>query len=413
MAKNLSDLFLLKENLVFLNHGSFGACPKPVFETYQNWQLKLEMQPVAFIDECRDFHTNMKPVREVLAAELGASPDDLVGVTNATEGLNIVAQSLKLEPGDEILTSDHEYGALEKTWKLVCDRSGAKIIVAQVPLPLTSENEFTDAIVGAMTDRTRVLFLSHITSPTALVFPIQNIVAEARSRGIITVIDGAHVPSLIPLNLNDLDADFYAGNCHKWMMAPKGAAFLWARRNAQPLLEPLVVSHGWVAQSGGPEQKGAFGNSRFIDCFEVRGTRDPAAWLSVPNAIAFMRQNNWGEVARYSARLACETAQEISDRTGIPLLGSMEFCAPQMIAVPLPDCDVENLKRRLYEDFDIEVPVFRWKNRCFLRFSIQGYNTTEDASHLIDAVSCILKLSIPTGEGHTPSPHPTSISVEG
>ena len=388
----MRELFLLSDDMIFLNHGSFGACPKPVFKAYQDWQLKLERQPVEFIDQSRDFIINMKRVRIKLAEELGARPDDLVGVTNATEGLNIVAQSLKFEPGDEILTSDHEYGALEKTWELVSNRTGAKVIEVEIPLPLVSEPAFSKVIIDAMTERTKVLFLSHGTSPTALVFPIKRVVDEARARGIITVIDGAHVPSLIDLNLNDLDADFYAGNCHKWMMAPKGSAFLWARRDVQTMLEPLVVSHGWIPQSGGPEQKGPFGNSRFIDCFEVRGTRDPAAWLSIPAALEFMKQHNWGEFAKNSDLLARKTAETIIRLTGIPLFGSPNYCAPQMVTIPLPECDVEDLKRQLYETFSIEVPVFRWKGHCILRISIQAYNTKEDVTRLIEALTKILKL---------------------
>ncbi len=388
----MRELFLLSDDMIFLNHGSFGACPKPVFKAYQDWQLKLERQPVEFIDQSRDFIINMKRVRIKLAEELGARPDDLVGVTNATEGLNIVAQSLKFEPGDEILTSDHEYGALEKTWELVSNRTGAKVIEVEIPLPLVSEPAFSKVIIDAMTERTKVLFLSHGTSPTALVFPIKRVVDEARARGIITVIDGAHVPSLIDLNLNDLDADFYAGNCHKWMMAPKGSAFLWARRDVQTMLEPLVISHGWIPQSGGPEQKGPFGNSRFIDCFEVRGTRDPAAWLSIPAALEFMKQHNWGEFAKNSDLLARKTAETIIRLTGIPLFGSPNYCAPQMVTIPLPECDVEDLKRQLYETFSIEVPVFRWKGHCILRISIQAYNTKEDVTRLIEALTKILKL---------------------
>ena len=388
----MRELFLLSDDMIFLNHGSFGACPKPVFKAYQDWQLKLERQPVEFIDQSRDFIINMKRVRIKLAEELGARPDDLVGVTNATEGLNIVAQSLKFEPGDEILTSDHEYGALEKTWELVSNRTGAKVIEVEIPLPLVSEPAFSKVIIDAMTERTKVLFLSHGTSPTALVFPIKRVVDEARARGIITVIDGAHVPGLIDLNLNDLDADFYAGNCHKWMMAPKGSAFLWARRDVQTMLEPLVISHGWIPQSGGPEQKGPFGNSRFIDCFEVRGTRDPAAWLSIPAALEFMKQHNWGKFAKHSDLLARKTAETISRLTGIPLFSSPNYCAPQMVAIPLPECDVEDLKRQLYETFSIEVPVFRWKGHCILRISIQAYNTKEDVTRLIEALTKILKL---------------------
>ncbi len=201
---NLRDQFLLDPEVVFLNHGSFGACPKPVFAAYQDWQLRLERQPVAFLDPVRGYAGFLRAAREALAGEVGAQPDDLVGVMNATVGLNIVAQSLPLLEGDEILTTDHEYAALEKTWAFVCRRTGPKVVTVKVPLPLTSEKAFTEALLEGLTERTRVVFLSHITSATALRFPIERIVAEARARGIWTVIDGAHVPGHIPLDLDDL-----------------------------------------------------------------------------------------------------------------------------------------------------------------------------------------------------------------
>jgi isopenicillin-N epimerase len=243
-----------------------------------------------------------------------------------------------------------------------------------------------------MTARTKVLFLSHITSPTALVFPIENVVKEARKRGVITIIDGAHAPGLIDLDLKDVDADYYSGNCHKWMMAPKGSAFLWARRDVQHILEPTVVSHGWVQQNGDPDQLGIFGNSRFIDGFEVQGTRDPAAWLTVPSAIEFKKSNDWDEVCKRSAELAMATALAISERTNLPLLAAPEFLTPQMISVPLPDCDVAEIYQRLLKDFNIEIPVFRWSDKCLVRLSVQGYNTQQDADSLVAAISEVCEL---------------------
>ena len=252
MSENLAALFLLDPEVVFLNHGSFGACPRPVFEEYQRWQLKLERQPVAFLDPNRGLSGWMRDARVALAGHVGAGADDLVGLTNATAALNIVAQSLDLAPGDEILTTDHEYAALEKSWAYVCRRTGAVVKVVTIPLPLTRAEQFTDAVLGGMTDRTRVLFLSHITSATALLFPIEAVVAEARARGIWSVIDGAHKPGHIPLNLDVLGADFYAGNCHKWMMAPKGCGFLHVRPEWQTLINPLVISHGWTEDAKEP-----------------------------------------------------------------------------------------------------------------------------------------------------------------
>lgn len=396
MSENLARHFLLREDVVFLNHGSFGACPRPVFEQYQTWQLELERQPVEFLG--RDLTRTMRVPRMALAAELGTAPDDIVGLTNATLGLNIVAQSLDLQPGDQILTTDHEYSALEKTWAYVARRTGAEIVVTRVPLPLTSEAQFTDAILAGMTDRTRVLFLSHITSPTALLFPIEPAVAEARRRGIWSVIDGAHTPGHIRLDLDALGADFYSGNCHKWLMAPKGSAFLHARPDMQTLIDPLVISHGWTEQSKEPGARGAFGNSPFIDELEMQGTRDPAPWLTVPAALDYRRNNDWASVAAHCQALAQDTAERLAARTGIAPLAAPQFCAPQMVAMPIPDCDVDALKLALYDRYHIEIPVFRWQDTCIVRLSVQGYNSQPQMDLLIDALSDLLGLAGGTGQ---------------
>ncbi|WP_137152592.1 aminotransferase class V-fold PLP-dependent enzyme [Devosia sp. FKR38] len=390
MSENLARQFLLREDVVFLNHGSFGACPRPVFAAYQNWQLELEGQPVEFLG--RKVPDHMRTAREALAAELGASPEDVVGLTNATLGLNIVAQSLDLKPGDQILTTDHEYSALEKTWAYVARRTGAEIVVVKVPIPLLTEAQFTDTIIAGMTERTRVLFLSHITSPTALLFPIERSIAEARRRGIWSVIDGAHTPGHIKLDLDALGADFYSGNCHKWMMAPKGSAFLHARRELQPLLNPLVISHGWTAQSKEPGAKGAFGNSPFIDELEVQGTRDPSAWLTVPAALAYRRDNDWDAVAAHCHALAQDTARRLGELTGLAPLSAPEFCAPQMVAMPVPECDVDQLKIDLIDKYNIEIPVFKWQDTCIVRLSVQGYNSKPQMDLLIAALTQLLGL---------------------
>ena len=213
------------------------------------------------------------------------------------------------------------------------------IKTVKVPLPLTDEAQFTDAILAGFTDKTRVLFLSHITSATALVFPIARAVAEARNRGIYTVIDGAHTPGHIPLDLDALDADFYAGNCHKWIMAPKGSAFLHVRPDLQAMLNPLVISHGWTADAKLPGTKGVFGNSPFIDGLEMQGTRDPSAWLAVPAALQFRADHDWDKVAKACQALAQDTAARVRALTGLPALSSPEFCAPQMVSMPVPRCD--------------------------------------------------------------------------
>lgn len=390
MGENLAPLFLLDPQITFLNHGSFGACPRPVFEEYQRWQLQLERQPVAFLDPNRGLSAWMRDAREALAKVVGADPDDIVGQTNATAALNIVAQSLDLKPGDEILTTDHEYAALEKTWAYVCRRSGAQVKVVSIPLPLTREDQFTDAILAGMTDRTRVLFLSHITSATALVFPIERVVAEARARGIFSVIDGAHTPGHIPLDLDRLGADFYAGNCHKWMMSPKGAGFLHVRRDLQPMINPLVISHGWTEDGNHPGARGPFGNTSFIDMLEMQGTRDPSAWLALPAALAFARQHDWDTVARDCRALVQTTAGRVAALTGLPAFASPEFCAPQMVSMPVPSCDPLVLQRSLLDRFGIEIPCFKWQAHTIVRVSAQGYNTSTQMDLLVTALAKLL-----------------------
>ena len=390
MSSNLAKHFLLREDVTFLNHGSFGACPRPVFDTYQRFQRELESEPVDFLG--RRLTELMKPPREALGKFLGTTADNVVGVINATGGLNIVAQSLPLKEGDEILTTDHEYSALEKTWAYVCRKTGAKVVVVKVPMPFVSEQAFTDTLVAGMTERTKVLFLSHITSPTALVFPIERPIAEAKKRGIWTVIDGAHTPGHIPLDLTKMDVDFYSGNCHKWMMTPKGSAFLYARPELQGMLDPLVISHGWTADNKEPGVMGPFGNPVFVDQIEMMGTRDPSAMLAVPSAIAFREEHDWASVQRACTALAQETAGRLRELTGLAPLSSPEFSAPQMVAMPIPECDPVEVHKQLWERYKIEIPVFKWQDHHIARLSVQGYNSKPQMDYLIEALTELLSL---------------------
>ncbi len=392
VSDNLARQFLLRDDVVFLNHGSFGACPRPVFEAYQGWQLELERQPVAFLGS-KLLVERQKATRVDLAAELGTSADNVVGLTNATLGLNIVAQSLDLKEGDEILTTDHEYSALEKTWAYVARRTGAKIVVVKIPMPLLTEAQFTDTLIAAMTDRTRVLFLSHITSPSALVFPIERSVAEARHRGIWSVIDGAHAPGHIRLDLDQLGADFYSGNCHKWMMAPKGSAFLYVRPELQVLINPLVISHGWTADNKEPGVVGPFGNSPFIDSIEMQGTRDPSAWFAVSDALKFRNDNDWWNIADHCRQLAQDTAARLREMTGLAPLSAPEFCAPQMVAMPVPPIEEPlAVHDKLLAEYGIEIPVFNWQAHSIVRLSVQGYNSKPQMDILLGALKTVLKL---------------------
>jgi isopenicillin-N epimerase len=381
-ANDLRDLFLLRRDVIFLNHGSFGACPRPVFDAYHRWQVAFEAEPVDFMKRARE---RLAEARRALAAFLGAPPDDLVFVTNATTGVNIVARSLHLGPEDEVLTTDHEYGGVDRVWRFVCEQTGATLVRAAVPLPAGSREAIVEAIWSRVTPRTRVLAFSHVAAPTAIILPVEELARRARAVGILTVIDGAHAPGQIPLDLDALGADFYAGNCHKWMCAPKGAGFLYARRPAQDLLRPLVVSWGWRPEKPGP--------SRFIDEHEWQGTRDIAAYLAVPAAIAFFASHGWDGVRMACPRLVTEARAALNAATGQPALcpeGPAWY--GQMASVFLPGCDAETTSNRLREEFGIEVPIWQWGDRQLLRVSVQGYNTPADVEALVGAVRGVLGL---------------------
>jgi isopenicillin-N epimerase len=374
--------------VVFLNHGSFGACPRPVFDVYQAWQRELEQQPVEFLG--RRFAELMRTARGALAAYVGAQTDDLVFVPNATTGLNIVARSLPLEPGDEVLATDHEYGALDRTWRFVCARRGASYINQRVSLPVESPEQVVKEIWAGVTPRTRVLFLSHITSPTAIVFPVTELVRRAREANILTVIDGAHAPGQGSLDLEKLGADFYSGNLHKWLCGPKGAGFLYARQEVQSLLEPLVVSWGWE-----PEKTNLLAldgeASPFVLQQEWQGTRDPAAYLSVPAAIQFQAEHDWPRVRAECHELLREARRRIARLTGLPgICPDSTAWYAQMAAFPLPACDGTKLQRQLYDEYRIEVPIIEWNGRQLVRVSIQGYNTPADVDVLVAALGKLL-----------------------
>jgi isopenicillin-N epimerase len=375
----LRDQFLLRPGVVFLNHGSFGACPRDVFEAYQAWQLELERQPVEFVQ--RRSRELLHEARQALGDFVGADADDLVYVTNVTLGLNIVVRSLPLEPGDEVLTTDHEYGSLNSTWELVCAKRGAQYVHRTVNLPITSSEEVVDAIWSGVTDRTRVLFISHVTSPTALVFPVAELVRRAREAGIISVIDGAHAAGQLPLDLRALGADFYSANCHKWMMSPKGAGFLYARRDMQHLLEPLI---------GG--RRGEMPNvSRLVAEHQYQGTRDLAAFLSVPAAIQFMQDHDWPQVRQACHELVRHARQEVAELVGLPPVvpdGATWFA--QMAVLPIPPCDLAALHNRLHDEYEIEIPATRWDGQQFVRLSVQGYNTRADVERLVEALGALL-----------------------
>lgn len=373
----MKSIFFLRANVIFLNHGSFGACPMPVMKEYQNRQIELEQQPVEFMDRRHD--ELLSAARACLGNYLGCERDDIVYIPNATTGVNSVARSLPLKPGDEVLMSDQEYGALEKMWKFRCEETGAKLVKAKIPLPLSNSQEIVEAMLNSVTPATRVVFMSHISSATALIFPVKEIVEALRGKNIYTVIDAAHAPGQIPVNISDIDPDFYTGNCHKWMMAPKGTAFLYARKDMQDLLVPSVISWGMTHKM--PTQ------SRFIDEFEYQGTRDISGFLAVPAAIKFMKFHDWEAISDKCHNLVLETKNRMEKIKGMEsIYPSDSSLIKQMASVKLPVTAPLDLKQRLYDEFNIEIPVFSHNDERFIRVSINGYNTLGDLDILIEAL---------------------------
>lgn len=381
----MREHFLLDPSVVFLNHGSFGATPRPVFEVYQNWQREMEAQPVEFIARRSD--KLLYESRAVLGRYINADPGDLVYVTNATWGVNVAAHSLGLRPGDEVLTTDHEYGACVNAWKLACSRTGACWVEAEIPLPLPDPEIIVQLIWARVTPQTKVLYLSHITSPTGAIFPVAELCRRAREAGIMTVIDGAHAPGQVPLDLTALGVDIYSGNLHKWLCAPKGAGFLYARPEHHEKLHALVTSWGYT------------GISTLVDLaddsllalrHQYQGTRDLSAFLSVQAAIDFQAAHDWGEVRARCHMLAAEAQRRVAEMTGIPV-PVPERSFAQMALCELPaDTDLSTLKTRLYDEFRVEIPIIAWGGRKFVRASIQGYNTEADVDALIAALAAIL-----------------------
>ena len=346
----MREAFLLDPEVTFLNHGSFGACPRVVFERYQAWQRELEREPVDFV--ARQLPDLLAHARAALGEYVGARPEDLTFVQNATTGVNMAARALGLRPDDEVLSTNLEYGACVLTWRRLC--RFVEVDVAE--------------LFEHVTDRTRAVFGSHITSETGLLFPVEEIVARARALGLVTVVDGAHAPGQVDLDLDALGADFYAANCHKWLCAPKGAGFLHVRPERQEHVDGAIVSWGY-------EQP-----ATFLSRTERQGTRDPAAYLAVPDAIAFVRAHD--ERARCVA-LAREARRELCALLGTEPIAPEEMVL-QMASVRLPEPDT-TLSQRLFDEHRIEIPVSH--DGELLRLSIAAYNDRADVGRLLSALA--------------------------
>lgn len=374
---DLKNLFLLRDDITFLNFGSFGACPEPVFNELLRWQRLLEEEPVQFI--AINGPAYMKFSREALSAYVGCEADEIVYTPNPTYAINLVAKSLNLQPGDEILSTDIEYGAMDRTWKYYCEQAGARYVRQPIRFPLESKEDFLEQFRKGYSSSTKVVFISHITSATALILPVKEICEEARKRGMLIIVDGAHVPGHIPLNLKELDCDFYTGACHKWMMTPKGSSFLYAKKSQQSWLEPLIVS--WGYESDNPS------GSTFIDYHEFTGTRDFSAYLTIPAAIDFMAKHQWDKVSDHCKSLVIENAPRFCKLAGTSPLAPLtrEFIG-QMFSIPVRISNPMAFQKMLFEKYRIEIPVTRRGSDTFVRYSIQAFNSTTDLDRLYMAL---------------------------
>jgi len=382
MTNSLRDQFLLDPDVVYLNHGSYGACPQPVFDRYQAWQRELEWNPVAFLG--RRVYELLEETRGVLGAYLGVDGDTLVLFPNPTTAIRLLLRALPFDSGDEVLTTDWEYPSTNAAWDLAAYQHGLRYIHQPVPVPFTAPEEFVDALWAGVTDRTRVIFLSHISFTCALVFPVAEVCRRARTRGILTVIDGAHAPSQIPLDLAALDADIYLGACHKWLCAPKGSGFAYAHPSVHALLtEPLILGNS----RRGDTQPGP---GQYVPQYQYQGTRDPAACLTVPDAIRFQAEHNWDAQRERCHALARQTLQRITDLTGLPPLSpDSNTYYSQMVSIPLPTDRVTAVSREMRKR-NIVAPILSTHGRSLVRVSYQAYNDQTDADALVDAVQTAL-----------------------
>jgi len=379
---------MLAPGIVFLNHGSFGACPTEILAKQNELRRRMEAEPVQFL--WRRYEEYLEPARAAVARFVGARPRDLVFIANATTGVNSVVRSLDLQAGDELLTTDHDYNACRNVVVEAARRARARLVVVPIPFPIRSGDEVLERILRVATRRTRLAILDHVTSNSALIFPIREIIQGLAARGIDTLVDGAHAPGMVPLDVTKLGAAYYTANLHKWVCAPKGAAFLWAREDRQQGLQPAVISHG--------NNRTRMGFTPFQDRFDWAGTFDPTAWLCAGEAIGWMGRllpGGWPELRRRNRALALQARRILCQRLDLDA-PSRENMVGAMATLPLPGrfqkspasgkIDPEQLL--LYDKFGIEVPFLRMgrPERRFFRISAQIYNSSADYEYLADAL---------------------------
>lgn len=394
MHEPLRARWALDPAVTFLNHGSFGACPREVMEAQSELRERMERQPVRFL--ARELPGLLDEARAPLARFLRTAPERVAFVPNATAAVNAVLRWLPLAAGDELLTTDHVYNACHNVLRDAAARASASVVTARVPFPLGGDDEVFDAVLGAVTPRTRLCLLDHVTSPTGLVFPVARLVRALRERGVETLVDAAHAPGQVPLDVDAIGAAWLTGNCHKWLFAPKGAAFLAVRNDKLADTRPALLSHG---ANAAPSAR-----SRFQAEFDWVGTIDPTPWLAIPAGLAFGERllgGGWSTLMARNHALAVEARALLCAALGVaePAPASM---IGALAAVPLPDGDgttegalyADPLQRALYQERAIEVPIVPWPAppRRLVRISAQAYNTLDDYRRLTDALGSLLAL---------------------
>ncbi|MBR76389.1 MAG: aminotransferase [Flavobacteriales bacterium] len=383
-SNEIKSLFHLDRNVTYLNHGSFGACPKELLNTQFNFQKELEKEPVKHL--AFDIVKNLEKSRIALSHYVNCDKDDVVYFPNPSTALNTVLRSLKLEKEDEVLSTNHEYGAMDKAWNYLSKKIGFKYINQKISVPLTTKDFFIKEFFKGITKKTRVIFLSHITSPTGLIFPIKEICKIAREKKIITIIDGAHVPGHIKLDLKKLNADFYSGACHKWMCSPKGVAFLYSNKNLQHLIEPLVISWGYDSENAS--------SSQLLDYLQWQGTNDISAYLTIPETINFLKKNNWNEKAKKCRELNLWAVNKMQQELSLKPLANSHFIGQMSSYLFDFKGDLLSNQLEFYKKYKIQIPFFSWNDNTLFRISVQAYNNKEEIEYFIHCFKDHFKANI-------------------
>jgi len=388
MAIGKKEWFTIDHEPTYLAHGSFGGCFSVAYEDRLSWYEKLEKNPHNFL--VNELFDELKESRKALANYLNCDFNNLVYFPNPSTALNTVIRSLDLNENDEVLTSNHEYGALDKTWNFYSEKKGFKYKKVKIDIPYDEEIFFIESFKKSITKNTKVIFLSHITSSTALIFPVEKICKIAKDNNILIIIDGAHAPAQTNLDLKKLDADIYVGACHKWMCAPKGVSFLYAKESLKDSIEPLVVSWGWRDEMLNEK-------SKYINNHQWQGTNDLSAYLTIPKVIRFLNQNKWNDISNECHNLIlyvknrfkidkslCAPTSNNDKHLGQMLSFQLNQNSKFSITVKQDQSKIVELQKTIYKQSNIHIPIIYWNGSVFMRVSIQAYNTESDINKMFD-----------------------------